>query len=77
MTSETSRSGARDAEPAAAGPRIDADPVDVDATVVPVGTFAAGQSADGRYVAATAAPQGSFAEGQADEDETAPEVADT
>ena len=45
---------------------------EVDATVVPVGTFAAGQSADGRYVAVTVAPQGDFAEGQADEDATIP-----
>jgi hypothetical protein len=53
------------------------EPVEVDATVVPVGTFAAGQSVDGRYVAVTAAPQGDFAEGQAEEDEAIrPEAAE-
>ena len=53
------------------------DVAEVDATVLPVGTFAAGQSTDGQYVAVTAAPQGDFAEGQADEDAAiAPETAE-
>ena len=70
MTSDTnrSRSRAQDAEVATAARRADADAVHVDAgDVVPVGTFAAGQSADGRHVTATTAPLGSFAEGQEDE----------
>jgi hypothetical protein len=63
-------------EPATARPRTGLDAIDADATVVPVGTFAAGQSEDGRYVAVTAAPQGSFADGQAENDETtSPEAA--
>jgi len=72
MTSErdTPRSRPQPAEAASAVPHTDADVVDVDATVIPVGTFAAGQSEDGRFVAVTAAPQGTFADGQADEDET-------
>jgi hypothetical protein len=37
---------------------------DADATVVTVGTFAAGQSTEGRYVAAAEACHGSFASGQ-------------
>ena len=37
---------------------------DVEATVLTVGTFAAGQSAAGRFVAAAEARQGSFASGQ-------------
>jgi hypothetical protein len=54
------------------------EPVEIDATVVPVGTFAAGQSVDGRYVAVTAAPQGDFAEGPGDEDAASPpEAAET
>ena len=75
MSSETrtSRSGFEDAEGATAALRTDADAVD--ATVASVGTFAAGQSVDGRYVAVTAAPQGSFAAGQAEDDEaTLPEA---
>lgn len=73
MTNEmdTSRSRSEDAEAAAAVARTDDDAVNVDATVVPVDTFAAGQSANGRYLAATAAPQGSFADGQLQEDEAA------
>ena len=70
MTSDTnrSRSRAQDAEVATGARRADADTVHVDAgDVVPVGTFAAGQSADGRHITATTAPQGSFAEGQEDE----------
>ena len=70
MTSDTnrSRSRAQDAEVATATRRGDADAVHVDARdVVPVGTFAAGQSADGRHVTATTSPQGSFAEGQENE----------
>ena len=80
MTSEptASRSPSQHAEMASAVARTDTDAVNVDATVVPVGTFAAGQSEDGRYVAATAAPQGSFAAGQAEEDEaTSPDAATT
>ncbi len=65
----TSRSRTKDVEAAAAVPGTGDDAVSVDATVMPVGTFAAGQSADGRYVAVAAAPQGSFADGQAEEDE--------
>jgi hypothetical protein len=61
---------------ATAVPRTDADAVDV--TVVPVGTFAAGQSGDGRHVAATTAPHGSFAAGQAEEDQaSSTEAAET
>jgi hypothetical protein len=69
MTTNTnrSRSRAQDAKVAIAVPRTDAGTVNVDATVVPVGTFAAGQTADGRHIAATTAPRGSFAVGQADE----------
>jgi hypothetical protein len=69
MASDTNRlrSRAQDAEVATGVLRTDPDAAHADATVVPVGTFAAGQSADGRHVAATTAPQGSFAEGQADE----------
>jgi len=69
MTSDMSRSRSRaqDAKLASWVLRTDADAGDVDAEVVPVGTFAAGQSVDGRHVAATTAPQGTFAEGQADE----------
>jgi hypothetical protein len=80
MTSEpdTSRSRSQHADLATAVPHTDADAVNVDATVVPVGTFAAGQSEDGRYIAVTGAPQGSFAAGQAEEDEaTSPEAAAT
>jgi hypothetical protein len=80
MTSEpnTSRSRSQHAEMANALARTDTDAVNVDATVVPVGTFAAGQSEDGRYVAVTAAPQGSYAAGQAEKDEaTSPEAATT
>jgi hypothetical protein len=70
MTSDMKTSRSHDPDAAAAIPRADADDaVTGDATVVPVGTFAAGQSVEGRHVAATTAPQGSFAEGQADEDE--------
>jgi hypothetical protein len=65
---------AEDPDESTAVPRTDADVVD--ATVQPVGTFAAGQSAEGRYVAVTAAPQGDFAVGQADEDEPAWDEAD-
>jgi hypothetical protein len=79
MTSDTNRSvsRARDADVATEVLRTDTSAVPVDASVVPVGTFAAGQSDDGRHVAATTAPQGTFAAGQADEvaDEVAPEVA--
>jgi hypothetical protein len=74
----TSRSRSQDAEVTPAVPRTDVDAVTLDATVVPVGTFAAGQSEDGRYVAIAAAPQGSFAAGQAENDEaTSPEAAET
>jgi hypothetical protein len=38
--------------------------------VAAVGTFAAGQSAEGRYVVATEAPAGSFADGQTEEERT-------
>ena len=65
-TENTPRSRSLDAELVTGTPRVDA--VDVDATIVPVGTFAAGQSPDGRYVAVTAAPQGDFAAGQAEHD---------
>ena len=73
MTSDTnsSRSHAQEAEVANKAVRPDTGADLVDATVVPVGTFAAGQSADGRHVTATTAPQGSFAEGQ--EEEVAPQ----
>ena len=73
MTSDTnsSRSHAQEAEVANKVVRPDADAGHVDAAVVPVGTFAAGQSAEGRHLTATTAPQGSFAEGQ--EEEVAPE----
>ena len=67
---KTYRQRSTDNEAVSGVPR--ADVVEVDATVVPVGTFAAGQSEDGRYVAVTAAPQGDFAEGQADEDAAIP-----
>jgi hypothetical protein len=69
MTSDTNslRPLGQDAEVATRVPRTDADAGHVDASVVPVGTFAAGQSTDGRHVAATTAPRGSFAVGQADE----------
>jgi len=72
---DTSRSRPLDADVVSRVPGADA--VDVDTTVLPVGTFAAGQSADGRYVAVTAAPQGGFAAGQAEEDEPiSPETAE-
>jgi len=73
MMSDTNsaRSRPQDAEVATEALRTEAHVVRADRTVVPVGTFAAGQSEDGRHVAATTAPQGSFAEGQ--EDEVAPE----
>jgi hypothetical protein len=80
MTSEPDRSRSRPkhTDAASAVPHTDADVVEVDATVMPVGTFAAGQSDDGRYVAVTAAPQGRFADGQAEEDEaTSPQAAAT
>ena len=80
MTNEPDRSRSRPqhTEAARAVPHTDADVVEVDATVMPVGTFAAGQSDDGRYVAVTAAPQGSFADGEAEEDEaTSPEATAT
>jgi hypothetical protein len=69
MTSDSNstRPPGQDAEVATGVPRTDAGAGPVDASVVPVGTFAAGQSADGRHVAATTAPRGSFAAGQADE----------
>jgi hypothetical protein len=69
MTSGIKRSPSRPADAKVANwvLRTEADAGHVDAAVVPVGTFAAGQSADGRHVAATTAPQGTFAEGQADE----------
>jgi hypothetical protein len=51
--------------PATVGPLDGARRADPGATVVMVGTFAAGQSGGGRYVAAAEAPQGSFASGQA------------
>jgi hypothetical protein len=70
------RSRSQDAEKSPAVPRTDADAVNVDATVLPVGTFAAGQSEDGRYLAVTGAPQGSFAEGLAEE-ASSPEAAET
>jgi hypothetical protein len=74
----TSRSQSEDAEAAAAVPRTGDEALAVEATVAPVGTFAAGQSADGRYLAATGAPQGSFADGQAEEDEARlPEATET
>ena len=41
---------------------------DADIDVVTVGTFAAGQSEQGRYVVAAEAPQGSFAEGHPQEE---------
>jgi hypothetical protein len=78
MTSvtNTSRARAHDSETPAAVPHADADVLTVDAAAVPVGTFAAGQSAEGRHVAVTTAPQGSFAEGQAEEDQPdSPEAA--
>ena len=71
MTSDTNSPHAQEAEVANKVLRTGADAGHVDATVVPVGTFAAGQSADGRHVAVTTAPQGSFAEGQ--EEEVGPE----
>jgi hypothetical protein len=75
MTSPTNPSR-RSRDPEAA--RDDVEAVDLDATVAPVGTFAAGQSEDGRYVAVTTAPQGNFAVGEAeDHDATLPEAADT
>ena len=39
-----------------------------DVSVSTVGTFAAGQSDDGRYVVAAQAPQSSFAAGQSEQD---------
>jgi hypothetical protein len=73
MTSDknSSRSHAKKAEVANEVLRTHADSGELDATVVPVGTFAAGQSADGRHVTASTAPEGSFAAGQ--EEEAAPE----
>ena len=70
MTSDTNRprSDAQNAEVATAARWADGDAVHVEGRdVVPVGTFAAGQSGDGRHLTATTAPQGSFAEGQEDE----------
>ena len=69
MTSDTNsaRSRPQGAEVATEALRTEAHVVRADRTVVPVGTFAAGQSADGRHITATTAPQGSFAEGQEDE----------
>jgi hypothetical protein len=69
MTSDVRRSRSREQDAKVANwvLRTEADAGHVDAPVVPVGTFAAGQSVDGRHVAATTAPQGTFAEGQADE----------
>jgi hypothetical protein len=46
---------------------------DVDPTVLTFGTFAAGQSVAGRFVASAEARQGSFASGQAAE-HAAPDV---
>jgi hypothetical protein len=51
--------------PTTVGPLDGARQADAGASVVTIGTFAAGQSGGGRYVAAAEAPQGSFASGQA------------
>jgi hypothetical protein len=59
-----SRSPSRDADAAAAVPHTDAEHRGAEVSVAKVGTFAAGQSADGRYVVAAEAPEGSFADGQ-------------
>ena len=45
---------------------------EADVSVSTVGTFAAGQSDDGRYVVAAEAPQSSFAAGQTEEDPNPP-----
>jgi hypothetical protein len=60
--SEPSRSS-RDAATAAVVADTAVEPADV----VTVGTFAAGQADDGRYVVAAEAPQSSFAAGQTEE----------
>ena len=65
-----SRSPSRDADVAAVVPHTDADPRGAEVSVATVGTFAAGQSADGRYVVAAEAPEGSFADGQTEEEPT-------
>jgi hypothetical protein len=65
-----SRSRSRDADLAAVVPPTDVDHGDADVSVAAVGTFAAGQSAEGRYVVATEAPAGSFADGQTEEERT-------
>jgi hypothetical protein len=58
----------RDATVAAVAADTDHSHRDADLSVSTVGTFAAGQSDDGRYVVAAEAPQSSFAAGQAEED---------
>jgi hypothetical protein len=65
-----SRSASRDADVAAAVPHTDTNHRDAEVSVAEVGTFAAGQSAEGRYVVATEAPEGSFSDGQAEEELT-------
>jgi hypothetical protein len=68
------RAGQRDAAVAAGVPDTAHD-ADTDMTLVTVGTFAAGQSAQGRYAVAAEAPQSSFATGQADEETIDPRTA--
>ena len=65
-----SRSASRDADVVAAVPHTDTNRRDAKVSVAEVGTFAAGQSAEGRYVVATEAPEGSFSEGQAEQEPT-------
>jgi len=64
-----SRSRSRHLDEPTTVAHTDADVVDLDATVQRVGTFAAGQSAEGRYLDVAAAPKGDFAVGQTEEDE--------
>jgi hypothetical protein len=63
-----SRSPSRDADAAPVVPQTAADHRDAEVSVATLGTFAAGQSADGRYVVAAEAPEGSFADGQTEEE---------
>ena len=61
----TTRPRTTTADPANVGPLDGARRADHGASVVTMGTFAAGQSGGGCYLAAVEAPQGSFASGQA------------
>ena len=58
----------RDSAVAAVAADTAATHPEADASVRTVGTFAAGQSDDGRYVVAAEAPQSSFAKGQTEDD---------